>query len=77
MAEYIEMGSSPRGSIAIMNVAKANAILNKRTYVTPDDCKAMIYSILRHRITLNYTAIADGIKVERIITSIIGAINTP
>ena len=77
VAEYIEMGSSPRGSIAIMNVAKANAILNNRTYVTPDDCKAMIYSILRHRITLNYTAIADGIKVEKVISSIMGAINTP
>ena len=54
-----------------------NALLNKRTYVTPDDCKAMIYSVLRHRITLNYTAIADGIKVENVIASIMGAINTP
>ena len=77
IADYIEMGSSPRGTIAIMNVAKANALWNKRTYVTPDDCKAMIYSVLRHRITLNYTAIADGVKVENVISSILGAINTP
>ena len=77
IAEYIEMGSSPRGTIAIMNTAKAIALWNKRTYVTPDDCKSMIYSVLRHRITLNYTAIADGIKVENIIASILGAINTP
>ena len=77
LADCIEMGSSPRGTIAIMNAAKANALINGRTYVTPDDCKAMIYSVLRHRITLNYTAIADGIKVENIISSIIGAINTP
>lgn len=77
VANYIEMGSSPRGTIAIMNVAKAIALWNKRTYVTPDDCKAMIYSILRHRITLNYAAIADGIKVENVIASILGAINTP
>ena len=77
IAEYIEMGSSPRGTIAIMNVAKALAIWNKRTYVTPDDCKEMIYSILRHRITLNYTAIADEVRVEKIIATILGAINTP
>lgn len=77
VAEYIEMGSSPRGTIAIMTVAKAIALWNKRAYVTPDDCKAMIYSILRHRITLNYTAIADGIKVENVIATILGAINTP
>ncbi|MBR3117333.1 MAG: MoxR family ATPase [Bacilli bacterium] len=77
LVKYIELGSSPRGAIAIMNVAKAIALWNKRTYVTPDDCKAMIHSILRHRIVLNYAAVADGIKVEQVIDSIMGAINTP
>ena len=60
-----------------MNVSKALAILNGRNYVTPDDCKEMIHSILRHRIELNYAAIADGISTEQIIDSIIGAIETP
>ena len=77
LAKYVELGSSPRGGISIMNVAKAIALWNKRTYVTPDDCKAMIHSILRHRIALNYAAVADDIKVEQIIDSIMGAINTP
>ena len=71
------MGSSPRGTIAILNVAKAIALINGRNYVTPDDCKALIHSILRHRVTLNYAAISDGIKVEQIIDSLVGAINTP
>ena len=77
LANYIEIGSSPRGSIAIMNVSKALAILNGRNYVTPDDCKEMIHSILRHRIELNYAAVADGISTEQIIDAIIGAIETP
>lgn len=77
LAKYVEMGSSPRGSIAILNVSKAVAILNGRNYVTPDDCKALIHSILRHRIALNYAAVADEISVEQIIDSIVGAINTP
>ena len=77
LANYIEIGSSPRGSIAIMNVAKALAILNGRNYVTPDDCKEMIHSILRHRIELNYAAVADGISTEQIIDAILGAIDTP
>lgn len=77
LAKYVELGSSPRGAIAIMNVAKAIALWNKRSYVTPDDCKVMIHSILRHRIVLNYAAVADGIKVEQIIDNIMGAINTP
>jgi len=77
LAKYVEMGSSPRGTIAILSVSKAVALLNGRNYVTPDDCKALIHSILRHRIALNYAAISDGVMVEQIIDSIIGAINTP
>ena len=77
LANYIEIGASPRGSIAIMNVSKALAILNGRNYVTPDDCKEMIHSILRHRIELNYAAVADGITTEQIIDAIVGAIDTP
>ena len=77
LAKYVEMGSSPRGTIAILYVAKAVALMSGRNYVTPDDCKALIHSILRHRITLNYAAIADGVNVEQIIDSLVGAINTP
>ena len=77
LASYVEIGSSPRGSIAIMNVAKANAILHGRNYVTPDDCKEMIHSILRHRIELNYAAVTDGVTTEQIIDAILGAIETP
>jgi MoxR-like ATPase len=77
LSKYVEMGSSPRGAIAIMNVSKAIAILKGRTYVTPDDCKEMIYSILRHRIDLSYAAIVDGITEEKIIDAILGAIDTP
>ena len=77
LAKYVEMGSSPRGAIAIMNVAKAVAVLNGRTYVTPDDCKEMIYSVLRHRIDLSYAAVVDGVTEEVIIDAILGAIDTP
>ena len=77
LSKYVEMGASPRGTIAILNVAKAVALINGRNYVTPDDCKALIHSVLRHRVALNYAAISDGIKVEQIIDSLVGAINTP
>ena len=77
LAKYVEMGSSPRGAIAIMNVAKAIAILNGRTYVTPDDCKEMIHSVLRHRIDLTYASVVDGVTEETIIDAILGVIDTP
>jgi MoxR-like ATPase len=71
------MGSSPRGSITLMQVSKAIALINGRSYVIPDDIKTLIFSALRHRITLNYAAIADNIQPEAIINAIIGSIRTP
>jgi len=75
--EYINLGSSTRGTIAFMECSKAVALLNGRTYVTPDDVKSLRYSILRHRISLNFSAFADNITVEEIIDAIVGAIKTP
>ena len=77
VADYIELGSSPRGTIAFMECSKALALINGRSYVTPDDVKAIRYSVLRHRISLNFSAIADNVTVEQIIDTIVGAISTP
>lgn len=77
LAQYITLGSSTRGAIGLMEVSKAVALLNGRDYVTPDDVKAKIMGVLRHRITLNFAAVADGVTEEDIITAIVGAIPAP
>ena len=77
LAQYVSMGASTRAAIAFMEVAKAVALLNGRNYCTPDDVKAMRYSVLGHRIMLSFAAIADEIKEETIIDAIIGAVHTP
>ena len=77
LAEYITLGSSTRGCIALMEVSKAVALINGRSYVTPDDVKTLIHSVLRHRISLNFAAVADGVTAEQIIDKIVGAIQTP
>lgn len=77
LAQYITLGSSPRGAIAFMEASKAIALIHNRNYVTPDDVKLLRHSILRHRITLNYTAVIDNVSVENVIDAIIGAIETP
>lgn len=77
LAQYITLGASTRGAIALMEVSKAIALLNGRDFVVPDDVKKLIYSVLRHRITLNYAAVADNITVESIINNIVGVIPTP
>ncbi len=77
LAQYVTMGASTRGAIVLMEISKAVALMNGRAYVTPDDVKSMIHSALRHRITLNYAAVADGITEEQLISAIVGAIQTP
>lgn len=77
LSKYITNGASTRASIAFMEAGKALALINGRTYVTPDDIKALSYSILRHRITLNFEAMADDIQVETIIDAIISSIKAP
>lgn len=77
LAEYVTLGASTRGGIALMEVSKAVALMCGRHYVIPDDVRALIQSVLRHRITLNYAAVADNVTEEQIIDAIVGAIQTP
>lgn len=77
LAKYVEYGASPRGSITLMQVSRALAVLNGRDYVTPDDVKQLRYSVLRHRIILNFEAIADNVHQEAIIDAIFGAVSAP
>ena len=60
-----------------MKISKAVALINGRTYVTPDDVKMLRHQILRHRIELSYSAIADDVEVETIIDKLVGSIQTP
>ena len=76
LAEYVNLGSSPRGTIAFMQCSKALALMKGRTYVTPDDIKELKYCVLRHRISLNFSAVADDVSVETIIDAILGAVPT-
>lgn len=77
LSKYITNGASTRASISFMEAGKALALINGRTYVTPDDIKALSYGILRHRISLSFEAIADDIQVETIIDEIINSIKVP
>ena len=77
LAQYVTLGSSTRGAIALMDAAKAIALINSRDFVIPEDVKTVIYSVLRHRISLNYAAIADNVSSETIINKILGVIPTP
>ncbi|MEI2748506.1 MAG: MoxR family ATPase [Ferruginibacter sp.] len=73
----ISYGGSPRASINLAMAAKANAFLNKRGYVIPEDVREICADILRHRIGLTYEAEAENVNVEDIINDILRAVNVP
>ncbi len=74
---YIRYGASPRASIYLFEAARAHAFLQRRGFVIPEDVKAAVYDILRHRIILSYEAEAEGVKEEDIIRDILEAIEIP
>ena len=77
LAPLISYGASPRGSINLALAGKAQAFLNKRGFVIPEDIRTVIYDVLRHRIGLTYEAEAENINAENIIDEILKAVNVP
>jgi MoxR-like ATPase len=73
----VEVGSSPRGSIAMMKLAKSNAWLDARDYVIPDDIKAVAVPALNHRLILTADNWLRGIKPQSIIDEIISKVPVP
>lgn len=66
-AQYIQFGASPRASINLNLAAKAQAFLEGREYVLPEDIKEVAADVMNHRILLNYEAEADNVKTTDII----------
>ena len=73
----ISYGASPRGSINLALAAKAQAFLNKRGFVIPEDVRSICNDVLRHRIGLTYEAEAESVKVEDVIEEILKKVNVP
>jgi MoxR-like ATPase len=74
---YINFGASPRGSISLAKAAKCYAFIQGRGFVIPEDVRAIIKDVLRHRIGLTYEAEADLITSETIIDKIVSAVQVP
>ncbi|HEX3028596.1 MAG TPA: MoxR family ATPase [Clostridia bacterium] len=76
-SDYISCGASPRASINLIKAANGKAFLEGRGYVVPDDVKAMVYDVLRHRIILSYEAEAEDMTPEDVIAGILEKVNLP
>ncbi|HHB52668.1 MAG TPA: MoxR family ATPase [Saprospiraceae bacterium] len=73
----ISFGASPRGSINLALAAKCYAFIRRRGYVIPEDVRAMVNDVLRHRIGVTYEAEAENITSEEIISKIVNEIEVP
>jgi MoxR-like ATPase len=73
----MNFGASPRGSINLAMAAKCYAFIKRRGYVIPEDVRAVVTDVLRHRIGITYEAEAENITSEQIITKIVNQIEVP
>lgn len=75
--KHVRVGASPRGGIALMQIAQALALMAGRNHVMPDDIKEMRYGILRHRIIRTFDALADNVSIEGLIDAVFNAVPVP
>jgi MoxR-like ATPase len=77
LSQYIEVGASPRATLALTRAAKANAFLRGRGFVTPDDVKQLVMDVLRHRIITSFEADAEAVTATNIIQQIVSRTQVP
>jgi MoxR-like ATPase len=77
IAPYIQYGASPRATIFLTRGAKAQAFLDSRGYVTPQDVKSIGYDVLRHRLSVTYEAEAEDITPEQLLQRIFDHLKVP
>ena len=77
LTNLIETGASVRASINLAKLAKANALLNQRSYTSPHDVKSLAHDVLRHRVRITYEAEAQGQTADHIIETILENVQVP
>jgi MoxR-like ATPase len=76
LEQWLDYGSSPRGTIALDRVSRAYAWLNEKDFVSPEDIRAVVHDALRHRIILSYEATAGGIRPDDVIDELLKQVAT-
>lgn len=73
----ITKGAGPRGGIAIIQAAKAKALLSGNTFVTPDDVKSVVLPVLRHRLLLSAEMEIEGVHTDDILRNVLDEVKAP
>ncbi len=70
-SEYIEFGVSPRASISLLRAAQMSALLNKKSFISPEDVKDVAFDVMRHRLLLSYEATVNGFTADTVIQNLL------
>jgi MoxR-like ATPase len=76
-SNHVQVGASPRGALALVQLARGHAVLRDRDYVTPEDIKAVAVPALAHRVTLRPELWVRRISADDVIAEILGTVPTP
>ncbi|MBP6854088.1 MAG: MoxR family ATPase, partial [Rhodoferax sp.] len=77
LRRFITYGASPRATINLIEGARALAMLRGRTYVLPEDVTDLVHDVFRHRVSLSYEALSDGLTPDAVINKIMAKIPAP
>ena len=77
LADLIECGSSVRGSLNLVKLAKAHALLAGRSYASPHDVKSVALDVLRHRVTPTYEAEAEERHADDLVETVLANVEVP
>lgn len=77
LGRWINIGASPRGGIGLDRCARAEAWLQGQDFVSPDNVRAVVHPVLRHRLHLSYDAVADGVTADQVIDRLLDKVAIP
>jgi MoxR-like ATPase len=77
LGPYLELGGSPRASLALIRGARALAVMRGRSYALPEDVHSLFHECLRHRVVLSYEALAAEVKPDQVLDAVLEAIPQP
>jgi MoxR-like ATPase len=77
LARWIDVGGSPRASLALDKCSRTHAWLNQRDYVDPEDIRSIVHDCLRHRLMLSYEAQGEGVRADQVIDALVEQIALP
>lgn len=75
--DYVDMGASPRATVAFFQASRALALMSGRNHVLPEDVRALRHGVLRHRVHLSFEALAERVRVEDIIDAVVKTVPSP